>query len=338
MLTGAFICGCQGLALSDAETDFCKRFQPWGLILFKRNVQDREQVRALTGQFRDLVGREDAPVLIDQEGGRVQRMGPPEWPSYPAGRRYGVLYRENALEGLNAARLVARLMADDLHDAGINVDCLPVLDVPQPEGHDVIGDRAYDTDVQVIMLLARAAANGLMEGGVLPVIKHVPGHGRATADSHLELPVVRASRQALQAIDFPPFAALADLPMAMTAHVVYTAFGTDAPATLSEKLMRVIRHDLQFTGLMMTDDLSMKALAGSMAEKVMQAKAAGVDMMLHCNGDMGEMTAVAEAAGVLEGAALERAEAALARLRAPATYDRDYALYLHGKLVGQALA
>jgi beta-N-acetylhexosaminidase len=337
MLIGAFICGCKGPGLSAAEVDFIRRFRPWGLILFKRNVETRGQLQALTSHFRESVGRADAPVLIDQEGGRVQRMGPPEWLRYPAGRRYGEMYRENALEGLTAARLINRLMADDLHEVGINVDCVPVLDVPQPDGHDVIGDRAYDTDGQVIALLARAAAAGLMEGGVLPVIKHIPGHGRARVDSHLELPVVRAAQEELRTVDFPPFAALADLPMAMTAHVVYTAFGSDAPATLSDTLMQVVRRDMQFAGLVMTDDLSMKALTGSMGEKVAQAQAAGVDMMLHCNGDMVEMTAVAEAAGALDGKALQRADAALAMLRPPVEYDRDHALYLHSKLVGQAM-
>jgi beta-N-acetylhexosaminidase len=313
-------------------------YKPWGLILFKRNIVDRAQVSALVSHFRELVGRADAPVLIDQEGGRVQRMGPPEWLAYPAGRRYGELYATNPLEGLNAARLVSRLMAQDLHEVGINVDCVPLLDVPQPDGHDVIGDRAYGTGGETIMLMARAIASGMMEGGVLPVIKHIPGHGRATVDSHLNLPVVRTSADVLRQVDFPPFAALADLPMAMTAHVVYTAFDTDAPATLSKTLIEdVIRREIQFDGLLMSDDLSMKALTGSMSEKVQMARQAGVDMMLHCNGELTEMREVAKASGKLEGLALVRANRTMERFQAPSEYDRDHALYLHGRLIGESV-
>ncbi len=338
MTIGAFICGCSSLQLSADEIAFLKQTNPWGLILFKRNVEDRSQVAALVSAFREITGRDNAPVLIDQEGGRVQRMGPPEWPAYPSGSRFGELYRESPLDGLNAARLVTRLLADDLHEVGINVDCLPLLDVPQPDGHDVIGDRAYDTDPQTITILARAVATGLLEGGVLPVIKHIPGHGRATVDSHLDLPVVTCGEDTLRAVDFPPFAALADMPMAMTAHVVYTALGTDAPATLAPSLVEgVIRRDMQFDGLLMTDDLSMKALAGSMAGKVGQARAAGVDMMLHCNGMLDEMRQVADAAGVLEGRSLERADRALAQQREPVAYDRDYALHLHARLMPESV-
>lgn len=338
MTTGAFICGCAATELNSDECSFIREHRPWGLILFKRNIRDRAQTGALVSRFRELVGRPDAPVLIDQEGGRVQRMGAPEWRAYPAGRRYGELYRDNPLQGLTAARLVSRLMADDLNEVGINADCVPLLDVPQPDGHDVIGDRAYDSDALVIICLARAIACGMMAGGVLPVIKHIPGHGRATADSHLDLPVVDASADELRAIDFPPFAALADLPMAMTAHVVYSALDAEQPATLSASLVEgVIRREMQFDGLLMTDDLSMKALSGSMTDKVRRAREAGIDMMLHCNGDLGEMRQVAVAAGELTGPALDRARRATAALRVPSDYDRDRALYLYGRLMPESV-
>ena len=338
MSIGAFICGCQSTGLSADEIAFIKKQNPWGLILFKRNVESRAQTLALTQHFRGLTGRSDAPVLIDQEGGRVQRLGPPEWPLYPAGKQYGELYRKDPVQGLHTARLVARLMADDLRELGINVNCVPVLDVPQPGGHEIIGDRAYSNRLDEVMLLARAAASGLMEGGVLPVIKHIPGHGRADADSHLSLPVVQTSQSDLETCDFVPFAACADLPMAMTAHVVYSAFDAQAPATLSKTMIEgVIRNNLQFSGLLMTDDMSMKALDGTMTDKVKAAQSAGCDMILHCNGDMAEMAEVAEASGPLVGPALARAGTAMARLREPVAYDRGYALALRDRLLPESV-
>ncbi len=326
---GAFISGCSGPVLSTAERDFFARTNPWGLILFKRNCETPEQLKRLTGDFRDAVGRKNAPVFIDQEGGRVQRLGPPSnaWRRYPAARAYGDAFNASALAGLRAARNVGRLMAEDLIAAGITANCVPVLDVPQPGAHDIVGNRAYSDRIEAIMALARAHAAGFADGGVLPVIKHIPGHGRARADSHLELPVVDATRAELEAVDFPPFAAMADAPMAMTAHVVYTAIDKTAPATLSRKVISsVIRKQIGFRGLLMTDDLSMKALTGSYAEKTRGALDAGCDIVLHCNGDMAQMEEVAAAAGALKGKALSRARAALKAARKPQPFDRKMAL------------
>ena len=326
---GAFISGCSGPVLSTAERAFFARTNPWGLILFKRNCETPEQLKRLTSDFRDAVGRKTAPVFIDQEGGRVQRLGPPSnaWRRYPAARAYGEAFNASALAGLRAARNVGRLMAEDLIAAGITANCVPVLDVPQPGAHEIVGNRAYSDRIEAIMALARAHAAGFADGGVLPVIKHIPGHGRARADSHLELPVVDATRAELEAVDFPPFAAMADAPMAMTAHVVYTAIDKTAPATLSKKvILSVIRKQIGFRGLLMTDDLSMKALTGSYAEKTRRALDAGCDIVLHCNGEMAQMEEVAAAAGVLKGKALSRAKAALKAARKPQPFDRKMAL------------
>lgn len=329
MQIGAFITDCDGLALSQAERDFLQRTNPWGFILFRRNCESPEQIKALTTEFREIVGRRNAPVFVDQEGGRVQRLGPPanHWRKYPPASRYGALYGSDPLVALRTARNVGRLMAEDLIRAGINADCLPVLDVPQPDGHDIIGDRAYARDVAHIIALARAHMAGLMEGGVLPVIKHIPGHGRAKADSHHELPIVNASRAELEAVDFPPFAALADAPMAMTAHVVYAAFDKEAPATLSKKVIRsVIRKMIGFRGLLMSDDLSMKALKGSLTERAAGALAAGCDILLHCNAPLEGREEVARAAGILKGKALSRARRALKTVGRPQAYDKSLAL------------
>ena len=326
---GAFISGCAGLSLSSEEFDFFKRANPWGLILFRRNCETGFQVKALTAAFREAVGRRDAPVLVDQEGGRVQRLGPPSnsWRKYPPASVYGAVYPVDAVRALRSARNVARLMAEDLIDAGINVNCVPVLDVPQPGSHEIISDRAYSSNRDHIMALARAHAAGFIDGGVAPVMKHIPGHGRARADSHHNLPIVDAGRAELAAADFPPFAAFADCPMAMTAHVVYTAFDPDNPATLSPRVIKtVIREQIGFRGLLMTDDLSMKALSGSFAEKTARALKAGCDIVLHCNGHMDEMREVAAAAGVLKGKALRRARAALKSVRKPQPFDRKAAL------------
>jgi beta-N-acetylhexosaminidase len=311
----ACILGCSGLALSAEEIAFFRAVRPWGFILFKRNVETPHQVRALTAALRETVGRADAPILIDQEGGRVQRLGPPHWPKYPPGRAYGRLKTNDPLVRREIARLGARLMAHDLHALGINVDCVPVLDVPSPDAHDIIGDRAYGETPKEVAFLGRAAAEGLIAGGVLPVIKHIPGHGRAMADSHLDLPVVDASLDDLEARDFEPFRILSDMPMAMTAHVVYTAIDRRGPATTSAKAIRqVIRGSIGFDGLLMSDDLSMKALSGDFKERARASLAAGCDVVLHCNGDMAEMRPVVEGCRPLAGKARRRAEAALARL------------------------
>lgn len=325
----SFISGCEGTVLSTAEISFFQKINPWGLILFKRNCETPEQIKKLTAAFRAAVGRKDAPVFIDQEGGRVQRLGPPSnyWRKYPNARSYGDLYAKDPLAALRTARHVGRLMAEDLIALGVTADCLPVLDVPQAGAHDVIGNRAYSMNIEQVMALARAHAAGIMDGGVMPVVKHVPGHGRAEVDSHYELPVVNASREDLERVDFPPFAAFADAPMAMTAHVVYTSLDKAAPATLSKKIIKkIIREKIGFRGLLMTDDLSMKALGGTFAEKCEQALAAGCDMLLHCNGKLDEMQEVAAAAGDLKGKALRRARAALKSARKPQIYDKKAAL------------
>ncbi len=315
----AFICGCAGLALTREERVFISQHRPWGLILFKRNIKNNQQITEITSNFRMLAARFDAPVLIDQEGGRVQRMGPPQWPNYPSAATFARLGAEAA----EHAALATRLMANDLRAVGITVDCLPVLDTPQPGGHRIIGDRAYGETPEQIAHLGRAAAAALLASGVLPVMKHIPGHGRALADSHLELPVVTASRADLEAVDFKPFQALADLPMAMTAHVVYTAIDAERPATTSPKVIaEVVRGAIGFDGLLMSDDLSMNALSGDLRARATAAFRAGVDIALHCNGDLAEAEAVAQAAPFLSGRAAERASRALGLLAAePTPFD-----------------
>ena len=314
-MTLAAIFGCSGPVLTAREAAFFRDVAPFGFILFRRNVESPDQVKALVAALRETVGRADAPVMIDQEGGRVQRLGPPHWPVYPPGRVYGAVRSDDPLLAQAFARLGARLMADDLHLLGINVDAVPVLDVPQPGAHDVIGDRAYGTTADRIATLGRAAAEGLLAGGVLPIIKHIPGHGRAMADSHLNLPVVEASAEALSEVDFAPFRNLSDMPMAMTAHVIYTAIDPRQPATTSRRVVRqVIREDIGFDGLLMSDDLSMKALSGTFAERTRRSLAAGCDVVLHCNGDMDEMAEIADAARPLSARGRQRAAAALARI------------------------
>jgi beta-N-acetylhexosaminidase len=323
MTIRAFIAGCSGYSLTADERAFFRDAAPWGFILFKRNIDTPSQVLALTRAMREVVGRDDAPVLIDQEGGRVQRMGPPHWPAYPPGCAYGRIGDNTSSTRRELARLGARLMAHDLRAVGIDVDCVPVLDVPVAGAHDVIGDRAYGRDAETVAVLGRAAAEGLIAGGVLPVIKHIPGHGRAGADSHHDLPVVTASREELERQDFVPFRHLADMPLAMTAHVVYTALDPDRPATTSPVVIAdIIRGHMRYDGLVMSDDLSMNALKGSLAERAEAAFSAGCDMGLHCNGRLDEMEAVASATPELAGEAKRRAEAALGRIRhAPEPFD-----------------
>ncbi len=295
---------------------------PWGLILFKRNIQTPSQLAKLIDEFRSILGRAEAPVLVDQEGGRVQRLGPPQWPAYPPAAAYGRLYDRDPALGIAAVRLGGRLIAADLAALGITVDCLPVADVPVPGADAVIGDRAYGETPAKVAALAGAAADGLMEGGVLPVLKHLPGHGRATADSHLRLPVVETDRATLEATDFAAFRPLARLPLGMTAHVVFTSLDRELPATTSAIMIsQMIRGFIGFDGLLMTDDLSMGALSGSLAERTRAALGAGCDLALHCSGDLAEMQAVAGAAGELDGAAARRAAAALAARAAPAPLD-----------------
>jgi beta-N-acetylhexosaminidase len=322
MAANAFIIGLAGTALHAEERAFLRDADPWGLILFARNVQSPEQVRALVHSFRDALGRADAPVLIDQEGGRVRRLRPPHWPDYPAGAEYGRLYDIDPALGLRAAFLGARLIAHDLAALGITVDCLPLADLPVADADNVIGDRAYGTTPGKVAALAGAVADGLMHGGVLPVLKHLPGHGRATVDSHTALPVVTTDRETLAATDFAAFRPLSGLPLGMTAHVVFAAIDPVAPATTSVTMVReVIRGTLRFEGLLMSDDISMQALAGTLGARSRASFAAGCDVVLHCNGELAQMAEVAASVPPLSGEAARRADAALAARREPSELD-----------------
>ena len=322
--TKAFVSGCAGPRLDPDEIAFFADERPFGLILFRRNCREPAEIRDLVAAFRAAVGRADAPVFIDQEGGRVQRLQPPLWPAYPPAATLGRLAAHDAAAGTRAAWLHGRLIAADLLDLGIDVDCLPVLDVAGATTAAAIGDRSFGGDADSVAGLGRAVADGLIAGGVLPVMKHVPGHGRATVDSHLHLPVVDADVEALARSDFLPFAKLSDLPMAMTAHVVFRAVDADRAATVSATVIRdIIRGRIGFNGLLLSDDVSMHALSGDYATRAATIYAAGCDIVLHCNGRTQEMRAVARAAPELTGAAAERAAGALTARKTPARFDRD---------------
>ncbi|MFC5386558.1 beta-N-acetylhexosaminidase [Aquamicrobium segne] len=308
----AFILGCSGQTLLREEIRFYRGECPWGFILFARNISEPEQIRDLVAGLRDCVGREDAPIFIDQEGGRVQRLRPPLAPNYPPAAAIGEIYQRDHEAGLRAAWLHGRLHGFDLARYGVTADCLPVLDVPVENASDVIGERAYGRDPEVVARLGRAAAEGLMAGGVLPVMKHIPGHGRALVDTHFELPTVHEPLEQLRQHDFIPFRALNDLPAAMTAHVVFDAIDPKGPATTSAKVVAdIIRGEIGFDGLLMSDDISMKALAGDFSDRAAVILNAGVDIVLHCNGVMEEMRAIASKVKALEGEAAKRAERAL---------------------------
>ena len=330
----AAIFGLPGPELGAAEAAFFRDADPWGFILFSRNIADPAQLSRLTARLRETVGR-DAPLLVDQEGGRVQRLGPPHWRSW---RDVAALF-DGADEGraLEAARLRYRIIADELRRVGIDVNCAPLLDVRAPEGHEIIGTRALGQAAEDVARRGRAVCEGLLAGGVLPVIKHIPGHGRATVDSHFHLPRVPTPRAELERIDFSPFRALADQALGMTAHVVYEAIDAASCATLSHAAIDVIRQEIGFQGLLMTDDLSMRALSGPMEARARRALAAGCDVVLHCNGDMAEMTAVAAAVPALTGAAAQRAERAEAARRAPDPADIAAAVARYQELTGEAL-
>lgn len=332
----AFISGLSGLSLTAEERAFMAETQPWGFILFKRNVDTPAQVAALVKELREAIDRSNAPVLIDQEGGRVARLQPPHWPAYPRGAVFSALYDIDRAKGLRAAKLSSRLIAADLTDLGIDVDCLPLADVPVAGADAVIGDRAYGTEPGKVAAIARAVTEGLEDGGILPILKHIPGHGRATADSHHKLPVVDSSEAELVKTDFAPFRALADLPMAMTAHVVFSALDPLQPATTSATIIRqVIRGSIGFQGLLMSDDVSMNALQGTIADRTRALLAAGCDMVLHCNGILDEMQQVARETPVLAGEALKRADRAIASRKAPQPFDRQQARAELDELIGQ---
>lgn len=307
------IFGCKGRSLTNDERQLYRKMQPWGFILFARNIDTPEQVSELVRELKSCVDHDDVPILIDQEGGRVQRMCPPHWPVYHCGQFLGGHYKSDNRRGLRLAWLQSRLMACDLVKAGINVDCLPVLDVPVPGSDDVIGDRAYANDAETVAKMGMAASQGLLDGGILPVIKHIPGHGRAGVDSHKDLPVVDTPLEELVTIDFEPFKHLSAMPLAMTAHVVYTAIDSESPATTSRSVIDgIIRGHIGFEGVLMSDDLSMHALSGDFSERTHSAFAAGCDVVLHCNGEMEEMETVAAVLPELSGKPLERARRAVA--------------------------
>ena len=335
MAARAFITGVAGLALAAEERAFLRDAQPWGIILFKRNVSTPIQVQELVSSFRDALGWQ-APVLVDQEGGRVQRLGPPHWAAYPPGARYGQIYDHDKVLGLETAQLAGRLIADDLGARGIDVDCLPIADVPVSGSDPVIGDRAYGTQPDKVSAIAAAIARGLRLGGVLPVLKHLPGHGRATADSHHKLPVVDTDQATLEKTDFAAFRPLRDLPLGMTAHVVFSAIDPDAPATTSVTMVRqVIRGFIGFQGLLMSDDISMNALAGTIAERSRAALGAGCDVVLHCNGNPKEMEQVAGEVPKLEGEAGKRAERALAARGAREEFDVEAGRASFNKIIAR---
>jgi beta-N-acetylhexosaminidase len=303
----AAIFGVSGQTLSGEERAFFGDVQPLGFILFARNIADPDQVRRLVNDLRASVEHAEAPVLIDQEGGRVQRLKPPHWRAAVAAAKFGALAAQRAPDGRKAVFLNHQLIGAELAALGIDVDCAPLIDVHQPGAHDVIGDRAFSGDPEQVAALGRAAADGLISAGITPVIKHIPGHGRSMVDSHHDLPRVTVSHAELSRTDFVPFKRLKGLPWGMTAHIIYEAIDPDLPATLSAKVIaEIIRGEIGFDGLLLSDDLSMKALQGSLAELAQRSVAAGCDIALHCNGKMEEMVQVAEGAPPLSKAGLER--------------------------------
>lgn len=321
----AVIFGCAGLHLSAAERALFAQAQPWGAILFARNIDTPDQLTALTAELREAVGR-DMPVLIDQEGGRVQRMRAPHWRAWPP----ALEQCRTARDPVRAMYLRGRLIASELRACGIDVNCAPLADIATEDTHPILRNRCYGTALAEVVAHARAMAQGLMAGGVLPVLKHIPGHGRAQADSHLDLPVISEGRAELANNDFAAFHALADLPLGMTAHLLFSQIDPNQPATLSQKMIALIRQDIGFRGLLMTDDISMQALEGPVAARARAALAAGCDLVLHCNGDMTEMAALAEACPRLESPALARSDMSLAARQAPdacdiAALDAEYA-------------
>ncbi|WP_229802020.1 beta-N-acetylhexosaminidase [Paramylibacter ulvae] len=315
----AVIFGCEGLRLSGAEKSFFGDAKPWGFILFARNLDTPNQIRTLCADLRECVGR-DAPILIDQEGGRVQRLRAPQWREWlpPLDQMAAIA---NPADQRRAMALRYRMIAHELRDLGIDVNCAPMLDVPTPDAHDIIMNRCYGDNPDTVAEMGRAVSEGLLAGGVLPIIKHIPGHGRANLDSHHDLPHVDASADDLRNIDFKPFRHLSDLPMAMTAHIVYTAMDAQNCATLSPIMIDAIRNDMGFDGLLMSDDLSMKALSGTFAQRTAGAINAGCDVILHCNGQHGEMDQIMTEVPALSGKPLARANAALAMRHAPEPFD-----------------
>lgn len=317
----AAIFDTESATLTADEKAFFRDVNPFGYILFARHCGDPEQVKRLVGELKSLSGRDRLPILIDQEGGRVVRLKPPHWPVYPPAGVFAGMVKYDKEKAHKAVHLNARLIAHDLYTLGITVDCAPLADLPVEGAHDIIGDRAFGTEAEQVIYLARAMAAGLMEGGVVPVLKHIPGHGRAFADSHLELPVVNEPIEVLRATDFVPFKALANLPMGMTAHVLYTAIDDKRMATVSPKAISLIRGELGFRGLLMSDDISMKAMEGDLTQRAHDVLAAGCDIVLQCNASLREKQDAAKGIGPLEGEALERAKRAMNSVKTPKPID-----------------
>jgi beta-N-acetylhexosaminidase len=310
-----------GHVLSDAEKRFYADLNPLGFILFARNCESPEQVRSLVADLKSLLGRDDVLILIDQEGGRVARLKAPHWRKAPPAGLFSDIAATSISEGRSAVYSNARLIARDLHALGINVNCVPLADVPVLGAHDVIGDRAFGEDPQQVSILADAMAKGMLDGGVLPVLKHIPGHGRANVDSHESLPVVNATLPTLRMTDFVPFKALNTIPLGMTAHVLYTAIDKQLPATLSPAVIKLIREEIGFDGLLMSDDLSMKALKGSLSDLTMQTLAAGCDVALYCNIPLEQAAEAATVLAPLGDKAQERFAHAIAMFKTPAAFD-----------------
>ncbi|MGI9380240.1 MAG: beta-N-acetylhexosaminidase [Methyloligellaceae bacterium] len=303
----AFICGLSGTELTPDEFDFLRGMKPGGIILFARNCQTQRQVRALTSAIFDALEDQNALILIDQEGGRVQRMAPPEWKKFPSAAQFTKFYKNDPDRGESTLRTCYGWLAQGLRKHGINVNCAPVLDVPQEEAHPIIGDRAYGNNPGDVIRLGRLVAEAHLENGVVPIMKHIPGHGRALVDSHEELPDVSSSPDELENWDFVPFRAMSNLPAAMTSHVRYICYDRTQPGSSSVELIhQVIRSQIGFDGLLISDDIGMKALKGTPSERMMSVLSAGCDMGLHCNGDLQEMRSIADAVPSLEGAALSR--------------------------------
>ncbi len=333
MTLKAFITGVAGPRLLDKEKAFLKESRPCGLIVFDRNIENRDQLKRLVDDFREAVGSDRQFILIDQEGGRIQRMRAPHWKIWPAGARYGELYKTDPAAARQGAELVYQMMSEELLDVGINVNCVPLLDIPVPGAHDIIGDRALSGDLKTIIELGRSVAKGNLNGGVLPVIKHIPGHGRATSDSHIALPTIEVSRTVLEQTDFKTFKALNDLPLAMTGHLLMTDLDPDLNVSVSRQIIfEVIRDWIGFDGLLMSDDLSMEALSGTIGERGRDVVDAGCDVALYCKGVFAQMLDVAASVPDLEGKAAQRFALAHEQIKTPAPYDRELALHLLSRL------
>ena len=314
------IFGCLGKSLTDWEKKFFSEIQPYGFIVFARNFDNPEQVRRLTDEMKNCVDAENIPILIDQEGGRVARLKPPHWRDAPPASVFAELAKKDIELAKKAVYLNTRLIAKELYDLGITVNCTPLLDIPTENSNDIIGDRAFGNDADTVSTLALSMCEGLLDGGVLPIVKHIPGHGRAMADSHKELPIVDASLDSLRETDFVPFKRLKNMPIAMTAHILYTTID-DVVSTFSPKVIELIRNEIGFDGLLMSDDLSMQALDGDFSERTVRTLEAGCDIVLHCNADVAEMKAIAGAVGDVRADTVNRIIIANRFLQTPKPMD-----------------